>query len=61
MIESKKGSYLKIVCAIAGSCLLLVALYFLNKKDIVYGGILAVIGILLIVISVFPLIKSPSS
>ena len=54
----KRGSMLKPIIAIIGASLLLLALYFLNKENFLYGGILGVIGILMLAGSMLPFVKS---
>lgn len=49
---------LRPIIAILGACLLVLALYFLNQEDFLYGGVLGIIGILMIAVSAFPFIKS---
>ena len=60
MLKGKRGNSIRVISSIAGSCLLLLGLYFLNKKDFLYGGAIGIIGILLITISIFPYIKATS-
>lgn len=51
------GITIKITSGIFGALMFLGAVFFLNEKDILQAGIFAIIGILLIVISVFPYMK----
>lgn len=53
----KRGSFLRVLSAITGSAIFLVAIYFLNKDDFLNTAIFGVIGVLLIAISAFPFIR----
>lgn len=54
MIESKKGSAIRIVAAILGGALFFTALYFLNQENIFQATIFGIVGIILITISMLP-------
>jgi hypothetical protein len=53
----KKGSFFRILSAILGASTFLIAVYFLNKDDILQSAIFGVIGILLVTIATFPFLK----
>jgi predicted membrane-bound mannosyltransferase len=55
---NKKGSALRIISAILGGILFLIALYFLNKEQLMQATVIGVIGVLLITVSLFPFLRS---
>ena len=57
MFMLKKGSFFRILSAILGASTFLIAVYFLNKDDILQSAIFGVIGILLVTIATFPFLK----
>jgi hypothetical protein len=56
-MQNKKGSTLRVIFAVIGTLLFILALYFLGKENIVYTAIFGIAGILTITICLFPFAK----
>ena len=59
MIESKKGSAIRIIAAILGGTLFFTALYFLNQENFFQATVFGMIGVILIAISMLPFTTEP--